>query len=222
MTVTPLTTLKSHENKEDLTKWWGLVKCQLKNTRYKDIMFKTWLAKNADANRGFKEVKKGEETISAEEQSALVQDMLESITSYLPHIASSPIINNAVSLEWVFEYLKTHFGYERSAKDLMHKFITLERKPGEKMRAYWSRFEAFFEDNHIKKDDKLKVNDAKATESDKQCRYGIGSELVLFLHMAHKELPSKLASFLSTKLKHNDVASLKTSSWRRPKTSWKS
>ena len=78
--------------------------------KYKDVMFKTWLAKNADANRGFKEVKKGDETISAEEQSALVQDMLESITSYLPHIASKPIINNAVSLEWVLEYLKTHLG----------------------------------------------------------------------------------------------------------------
>merc|ERR1711888_61307 len=91
----------------------------------------------------------------------------------------------------------------------MHKFVTLERKPGEKMRAYWSRFEAFFEDNHIKKDDKLKVNEAPATESDKQCRFGIGSELVLFLHMAHKELPIRMASILSSKLKHNDVASLK-------------
>ena len=89
MTVAPLTTLKSHENREDLVKWWGLAKCLLKNSRYKDVMFKTWLAKNADANRGFKEVKKGEETISAEEQSALVQDMLETITSYLYTTESS-------------------------------------------------------------------------------------------------------------------------------------
>ena len=91
----------------------------------------------------------------------------------------------------------------------MHKFITLERKPGEKMRAYWSRFQAFFEENHIKKNDKLKVDDAIATATDKQCRYGIGSELVLFLHMAHRGLPVKMASILNTKLKHNDVASLK-------------
>ena len=112
------------------------MKCQMKTTRYKDVMLKTWVAKNADVNRGFKDLKKGNETISPEEQSALVQDMLESIASYLPHIASSPIINNAVSLEWVFEHLKTHFGYERSAKDLMHKFETMERKPGEKMRPF--------------------------------------------------------------------------------------
>ena len=148
-------------------------------------MYKTWTAKNVDANRGFTETEKNGETITAEEQSELVQDMLESITSYLPHITSSPIINNAVSLAWVYEHLKTHFGYERSARDLMLKFVTLERKPGEKMRAYWSRFEAFFEDNHIKKNDKLQVDGAKATDSDKQCRYGIGSELVLFLYTRH-------------------------------------
>ena len=140
MTVTPLTTLNSHETREDLIKWWGLAKCQLKNSKYREVMYKTWLAKNADPNRGFKERKKGNETISAEEQSELVEDMLESIASYLPHISTSPIINNATSLAWVLEHLKTHFGYERSAKDLMLKFVTLERKPGEKMRAYWSRF----------------------------------------------------------------------------------
>ena len=137
-------------------------------------MYKTWLAKNTDPNRGFKERKKGNETISAEEQSELIEDMLETIASYLPHISTSPIINNATSLAWVLEHLKTHFGFERSAKDLMLKFVTLERKPGEKMRAYWSRFEAFFEDNHIKKDDKLQVNNAKATASDKLSRYGLG------------------------------------------------
>ena len=103
MTVTPLTTLKSHETREDLIKWWGLAKCQLKNTQYKDVMYKTWLAKNADANRGFTEIKQGEKTITAEEQSAQVQDILETLTSYMPHIASSAIIPNDISLDWVYE-----------------------------------------------------------------------------------------------------------------------
>ena len=35
------------------------------------------------------------------------------------------------------------------------------------------------------------------------------SELVMFLFMAHRGLPEKMASILNTKLKHNDVASLK-------------
>ena len=39
---------------------------------------------------------------------------------------------------------------------MMNRFETLERKSGEKMTAYWSRFNGFYEDNRIKKDDKLK------------------------------------------------------------------
>ena len=111
ITVTPLTTLNSHENREDLIKWWGIAKCQLKNSRYREIMYKTWTAKNSDPNRGFEEFKNGGKTITAGEQSELVQDMLETIASFLPHIPKSPIINNATSLAWVIEYLKTHFGY---------------------------------------------------------------------------------------------------------------
>ena len=37
----------------------------------------------------------------------------------------------------------------------------------------------------------------------------MGSELVLFLFMAHRRLPERMANILNTKLKHNDVASLK-------------
>ena len=136
MTVVPLRTLRGHEGKEDLAAWWNLMKCQMKNTQFKDVMYKTWLAKNADANRGFTEYKQGDKTITAEEQSAQVQDMLETITSYIPDIAASSIIPNAKSLDWVYEFLKEHYGYARSRKDLMLKFKTLERRPGEKMRAY--------------------------------------------------------------------------------------
>ena len=150
--VVPVTTLNSHEEREDLDKWWGILKAQLKTSRYKDYMYKTWIAKNADPNRGFTEVEENGKTVSASEQSEIVQDMLETITGYIPHMTSSPIVNNAVSLAWVYEYLKTHFGYDRSSADLMRKFVTLERKPGERIRAYWCRFEAFYEDNKIRKD----------------------------------------------------------------------
>ena len=106
MTVVPLRNLRGHENKEDLAAWWNLAKCQMKNTQFKDVMYKTWQAKNADANRGFTEYKLGDKTITAEEQSAQVQDMLETITSYIPYIAASSIIPNAESLDWVHEFLK--------------------------------------------------------------------------------------------------------------------
>ena len=96
--VVPVTTLNSHESREDLEKWWGIAKAQMKATKYRDYMYKTWTAKNVDPNRGFSEVEKNGEKVSASEQSELVTDMLETITGYLPHMTSSPIVNNTVSL----------------------------------------------------------------------------------------------------------------------------
>ena len=101
MTVVPLRALKSHEEIDELRKWWGLMKCQMKGTQFKDVMYKTWEPKTTEENRGFKEYKVGEKTITAEEQSAQVEDMLESITSFIPDIAASSIIPNAKSLDWV-------------------------------------------------------------------------------------------------------------------------
>ena len=110
--VVPVTTLNSNEEREDLDKWYGVLKAQLKTSRYKDYMYKTWSAKNTDSNRGFTDTEENGKKISASEQSEIVQDMLETITGYMPHIPPSPIINNATSLTWVYEYLKSHFGYE--------------------------------------------------------------------------------------------------------------
>ena len=103
MTVVPLRALKSHEEKDELRKWWGLMKCQMKGTQFKDVMYKTW--EPDEENRGFKEYKVGEKTITAEEQSSQVEDMLESIASFVPDIAASAIIPKAKSLNWVYEFL---------------------------------------------------------------------------------------------------------------------
>ena len=126
--VVPVTMLNSHEEKEDLAKWYGVLKAQLKTSRYKDYMYKTWSAKNTDANRGFTDTEENGKKVSASEQSEIVQDMLETITGYIPHMPPSPIINNATSLVWIYDYLKTRFGYERSSADLMRKFITAKAR----------------------------------------------------------------------------------------------
>ena len=47
---------------------------------------------------------------------------------------------------------------------MMLKYKTLQRRQGERLRAYWSRYIAFYEENRIKTGDKLKVDGATATE----------------------------------------------------------
>ena len=208
VTVVALQPLKRHETKLDLEKWWINLKIHLKGTQYKEVMLKTWTAKSLDSNRGFTETTVGSKTWTANELSTLVGDMLETIISFIPEIAPSAVLNKATSLEWLFDQVRKHYSCARTGRDMMYKFKTLERKPGEKMTAYWSRFVAFYEDNRIKKDDKLKTDGAKATANEEQCRFSLSSELVLFLFMAHPLLPERMAGILHHKLQDQDVASL--------------
>ena len=208
VTVVALQPLRRHETKLDLEKWWINLKIHLKGTQYKEVMLKTWTAKSSDSNRGFTETTVGSKTWTADELSTLVGDMLETILSFIPEIAPSAVLNKATSLEWLFDHVRKHYGCARTGRDMMYKFKTLERKPGEKMTAYWSRFVAFYEDNRIKKDDKLKTDGAKATANEEQCRFSLSSELVLFLFMAHPLLPERMAGILHHKLQDQDVASL--------------
>ena len=163
VTVVALQPMGRHETKLDLEKWWINLKIHLRGTQYKDVMLKTWTAKSSDSNRGFTESTIGSKTWTAEELSTLVGDMLETILSFIPEIAPSAVLNKATSLEWLFDHVRKHYGCERTGRDMMNRFETLERKPGEKMTAYWSRFAGFYEDNRIKKDDKLKTDGDKPT-----------------------------------------------------------
>ena len=76
-------------------------------------MRKTWEPLSTHKNRGFKTEKVGDKTITAEEKSTQVGDMLESLASFMPEIAASAIIPKATSLNWVYEFLKEHYGYAR-------------------------------------------------------------------------------------------------------------
>ena len=157
LTCVALRTLGSHEEKLELDKWWNQMKCHLRKTQFKNVMLKKWEPQSTDPNRGFTEEIINNKTITAEERSTLVSDMLEQIISFMPEIAPSAVIPKATSLEWVYDLLREHYGCARTGRDMMHKFRTLERKPGERLRAYWSRYIAFFKENRIKTGDKLNL-----------------------------------------------------------------
>ena len=189
--------------------WWTKVKIHLKSTIYKDVMVKTWTAKDSDENRGFTEQTTiGSKAYTANEMSTLVGDMLETILTLVPEITQTAVLGKATSLQWMYDYLRKHYGCERTGSDMLNRFETLERKPGEKMSSYWSRFMGFYEENRIKKDDKLTLDGAKAAVDEKQCRFNKSAELSLFLHMAHPQLPKRMAQIFGNKLKDKDLASL--------------
>ena len=67
---------------------------------------------------------------------------------------------------------------------MMLKYKTLQRRQGERLRPYWSRYIAFHEENYIKAGDKLRIDAATATQDEQRNRYGLSSDIVMFLYMA--------------------------------------
>ena len=53
LNITPLRPLGRDESRQDIDTWWTKVKIHLKGTIYKDVMVKTWTAKDSSENRGF-------------------------------------------------------------------------------------------------------------------------------------------------------------------------
>ena len=69
-----LRTLGSHEEKFELYKWWGQMKCHLQNTQFKEVMYLEW---TTSTNRGFTNVTTEEKTITAVSKSNLMEAMIE-------------------------------------------------------------------------------------------------------------------------------------------------
>ena len=103
LTVTPIRILGRDESKNDLDVWWAKVKIHLKGSIYKELMPKTWTARNESETRGLPEQTIGSKSHSAAEVSTLVGDMLETIMSFVPEVTLSEVLGKATSLQWVYE-----------------------------------------------------------------------------------------------------------------------
>ena len=121
MTVVPVRCLDSHEEEEELEQWWRLMEHLIRSSPFKSTLNITWIPKAVEKNRGFKDCQMRGQTVTAEEQSCQVEDMLEFMASFMPDIAASAVIPEAKSLDWIYEFLLEHYGHERSNEDLMLK-----------------------------------------------------------------------------------------------------
>ena len=104
------------------------MECLMKSSPFKDMLNKTWLPKLAEKNRGFKDFKVGEKTVTAEEQSCRVEDMLELMASYMPCVDATVIIFEAQSFNWIYNFLLKQYGYKRSDGALTVKFAQTHPK----------------------------------------------------------------------------------------------
>ena len=129
LTINPIRILGRDEPKNALDVWWAKVKVHLKASNYKELMVKTWTAQEVSETRGCTEQTIGGKKHTAEEMSILIGDMLEAIISSVPEVTLSDVLSKATSLQWVYDFLRHHYGCERTGCDILNRFEILERKP---------------------------------------------------------------------------------------------
>ena len=66
----------------------------------------------------------------------------------------------ATSLLWIYNYVREHYGVKRTGRQMMQKFGVLQRRPGERLNAFWTRFQGFYAENRIRKNDDIKISDS--------------------------------------------------------------
>ena len=99
------------------------MKIHLKSTIYKDVMVKTWTAKDNNENRGFVgQTTLGSKAYTPNEASTLVGDMLETILTLVPEVTQTAVLGKATSLQWMYDYLRKHYGCERTGSDMLSRF----------------------------------------------------------------------------------------------------
>ena len=205
--------LNSNETKETIDAWFNQTKAFIRAipaySRYMDL---TWSSHAASVTRGFKPIVEGGQQITAAVQSTQVEALIDLVCTYAPKLDVSHIREEATSLRWIYNYIREHYGCRRTGRQMMQKFSTLQRRPDERLNAFWNRWKGFYAENRIRKNDEIKISEnsvLKTADKDESGeRYRLSSDIVSCLYAAHPDLPAEVEKLLSSKLENQDVASL--------------
>ena len=213
--MTALRVLNSAETKDSIDAWFVQVKAFIRAIPvYGKFMDLEWTAHSQSETRGFRAIVDNNNvvTATAETQSVQVSALIDLLCSYAPELDNAHIRSEAVSLTWIYKYIREHYGVKRTGRQMMSKYSVLKRKPNERLNAYWNRWQGFWAENRIRKNDEIKISEGgniiTATKDEIGERYRLSSDIVACLYFAHEDLPAEVEQLLSGKLEHQDVASL--------------
>ena len=98
--------------------------------------------------------------MTAQVQTTQVEALIDLVCVNVPEIDINHIRAEATSLGWIYRYIREHYGVKRTGRQMMQKFGVLQRKDGERLNSFWNRFQGFYAENRIRKDDEIKITNS--------------------------------------------------------------
>ena len=214
--ATVIRQLSCDESKDSINVWFNQVRAFLRVIpQYTSLMDLQWTAASGQANRGLTDVTINNVVTTAATRSTQVEAMLDMVCSYAPELDPDHIRAEATSLKWVYDYIRNHYGVKRTGRGMLQKFDILQRRPNEKLTAFWNRFKGFYAENRLMRNDSIKADGEIPAQDDPKSRYAISSDIVMCLHLAHPDLPREVEKIFSAKLENQDLASLESDVFTR-------
>ena len=158
---------------------------------------------NADPERVKLEGKRAQNQLTAHEFQASVAQLLNKrngqLSKFVTHIATlchyaenDDVTNGSTSLNWIFDYLKKHYGLETKGANFMniseHVF-----KQGTPYQTFYKQYRASFIDNLRKQGDRMVYKNNQQLTEDEKLTPSFENAIVLWsLEKIDPRLPSKV------------------------------
>ena len=179
-----------------------------KAARFLDDL-KTWRSSNV-VNRGFVN---DDNTVDADlkmtaiQKSMTLEHILGIVAGYAPVISHSYIKQSALSLEDIFNRLRSFYGFRRTGSRIT-ELMELKMGSMESREALWERFYSFMEGNLLKPNG-LTHEGAKLEDPELFTPTLLNTVVVLWLHAVHPLLPSMVKQRFSTNLRSQTIFSIR-------------
>ena len=119
--------LGPNETKESIDAWFVKTKSIIRSMpTYTPYVDDTWTAKKLSDTRGFEDsaavggvVPEGQKAI---DKNAKVESILELVASHCTELSAASIKANLTSLSYIHLQARKHYGFERTARQMMQKF----------------------------------------------------------------------------------------------------
>ena len=146
--------------------------------------------------------------MSAVGKAAALNVMLGSIAHYAPVISNKFIMNQATSLEEIFDRLRAHYGFRRTGGKIT-ELTDFKLAPSETLEALWECMYSFWEDSLLQPNCDITHMGRDITVAEEFSPTLLNVLVVLWLRTIHQSLPAVVRQRFATDLRDQTIFSIR-------------
>ena len=138
----------------------------------------------------------------------LLELMLGQIANFYPIIARNSIVKNSTSLEFIWQLIRQHFGFQSTGAHIID-FNDIHLAPEERPEDLYQRLMAFVEDSLLRKEGGITHHDVAMTEDEEMSPTLENFIILTWLRLINPNLPRLVKQRYRTELRTRTLASIK-------------